>query len=32
MIADGTLSKISEKWYGEDVFGLYADMVSITAK
>ena len=32
MIADGTISKISEKWYGEDVFGLYADMVSITAK
>lgn len=32
MIEDGTMGEISEKWYGEDVFALYADMVSITAE
>lgn len=31
MKEDGTLSEISMKWYGEDVFTLYGDMVSITA-
>jgi len=32
MIADGTLSEISLKWYGEDVFTAYADMVTIVAE
>lgn len=32
MKEDGTLSKISLEWYGEDVFGLYSDMISITTK
>lgn len=27
---NGTLSELSEKWYGEDVFTLYSDMISIT--
>lgn len=31
MVEDGTLGEISKKWYGEDVFDLYADMISITA-
>jgi ABC-type amino acid transport substrate-binding protein len=31
MLADGTLSEISLKWYGEDVFSKYADMIQIVA-
>lgn len=31
MMEDGTLSEISTKWYGEDVFGLYKDMIAIVA-
>lgn len=31
MIEDGTLAEISEKWFGEDVFSLYADMITIVA-
>lgn len=29
MVEDGTLSEISMKWYGEDVFTLYSDMITI---
>lgn len=29
MREDGTLSEISEKWYGEDVFTKYSDMITI---
>lgn len=32
MIADGTMSEISKKWYGEDVFELYKDMITIVAE
>lgn len=32
MIADGTLSKISQTWFGEDVFSKYADMVTFIAE
>lgn len=32
MIADGTMSEISEKWFGEDVFSLYKDMITIVAE
>lgn len=32
MKEDGTLSQISLKWYGEDVFTLYSDMIAITAE
>lgn len=32
MIADGTMSEISNKWYGEDVFALYKDMITIVAE
>ncbi len=29
MMEDGTLSEISQKWYGEDVFTRYSDMITI---
>lgn len=29
MLDDGTLSKLSEEYFGEDIFTLYADMVAI---
>lgn len=32
MLKDGTLSELSKKWYNEDVFSLYADMIQITAE
>ncbi|WP_159441909.1 transporter substrate-binding domain-containing protein [Clostridium sp. Marseille-P2415] len=32
MAKDGTLSKLSAEYLGQDVFSKYADMVSITAK
>ncbi len=32
MIDDGTLSEISQKWFDEDVFTNYADMVTIVAE
>lgn len=32
MLEDGTLSQISNEWYGEDVFSLYSDMIAIVAE
>lgn len=32
MFEDGTMSKISNKWFDEDVFSKYADMIAITTE
>ena len=32
MIEDGTMAEISNKWYGEDVFANYKDMIQLVAE